>query len=124
MQVRNFRRFGSKLRWIGTLCVLVLTGALVGAFASNGGGAASAPDRGATSRHLDPSTLAKVQRTVRQFKDDEHTPGVLVGIWSPKGTFVMRTVWPISPPGSHFVPTCSSRSPVRPRPLRPISFFS
>ena len=85
---KNFRRFGSKLRWIGTLGVLVLTGALVGVFASNGGGAASAPDRGAISRHLDPSTLAKVQRTVLQFKETNHTPGVLVGIWSPRGTFV------------------------------------
>ena len=87
---KESRRFGSKLRWIGTLSVLVLTGALVGVFVSNGG-AASAPDRGAINRHLDASTLARVQRTVLQFKETNHTPGVLVGIWSPKGTFVSAT---------------------------------
>ncbi len=88
---KETRRFGSKLRWIGTLSVLALTGALVGALVSNGGDAASAPDRGAISRPLDPSTLAKVQHTVLQFKETNHTPGVLVGIWSPKGTFVSAT---------------------------------
>jgi len=36
-------------------------------------------------------TRAKVEQTVRQFKDTTHTPGVLVGIWSPKGTFVRAT---------------------------------
>jgi hypothetical protein len=30
----------------------------------------------------------RVKQTVRQFKDTTHTPSVLVGIWSPKGTFV------------------------------------
>jgi D-alanyl-D-alanine carboxypeptidase len=33
-------------------------------------------------------TRAKVEETVRQFKDRTHTPGVLVGIWSPRGKFV------------------------------------
>ncbi len=37
---------------------------------------------------LDAATLARVQGVVRQFQDTNHTPGVLVGIWSPKGTFV------------------------------------
>jgi D-alanyl-D-alanine carboxypeptidase len=32
-----------------------------------------------------------VRQTVRRFKDTNHTPGVLVGIWSPKGTFVSAT---------------------------------
>ena len=30
-------------------------------------------------------------KVVRQFQDTNHTPGVLVGIWSPKGTFVSAT---------------------------------
>ena len=46
-----------------------------------------------------PPTLAKVQQTVRQFKDRNHTPGVLVGIWSPKGTSSARPASPISRPG-------------------------
>ncbi len=37
---------------------------------------------------LDASTQAKVQRIVRQFQETNQTPGVLVGIWSPRGTFV------------------------------------
>jgi D-alanyl-D-alanine carboxypeptidase len=32
-----------------------------------------------------------VRQAVRRFKDANHTPGVLVGIWSPKGTFVSAT---------------------------------
>ena len=40
---------------------------------------------------LESSTLAKVKEIVRQFKDTNHTPGVLVGIWSPKGIFVSAT---------------------------------
>ena len=34
---------------------------------------------------------AKVQEIVRRFQDTNHTPGVLIGIWSPKGTFVSAT---------------------------------
>jgi D-alanyl-D-alanine carboxypeptidase len=37
---------------------------------------------------LDASTQAKVQQIVRQFQETNRTPGVLVGIWSPRGTFV------------------------------------
>jgi D-alanyl-D-alanine carboxypeptidase len=37
---------------------------------------------------LDAATLAKVKRVVQQFKNTNHTPGVLAGIWSPRGTFV------------------------------------
>ncbi|HZD64939.1 MAG TPA: serine hydrolase domain-containing protein, partial [Acidimicrobiales bacterium] len=40
---------------------------------------------------LNPATLAKVQQTVRIFQDTNRAPGVLVGIWSPKGTFVRAT---------------------------------
>ena len=46
---------------------------------SNGGTAAGA---------LDAATLAKVKRVIQQFKNTNQTPGVLAGIWSPRGTFV------------------------------------
>ena len=36
-------------------------------------------------------TRAKVEKIIRTFKDTNQTPGVLVGIWSPKGTFVRAT---------------------------------
>jgi D-alanyl-D-alanine carboxypeptidase len=88
---KETRRFSSKLLWIHTLSVLALTGALLSGFISNGVGAATAPDGGASSKPLDAATLASVQSTVLQFKDTNHTPGVLVGIWSPRGTFVSAT---------------------------------
>jgi D-alanyl-D-alanine carboxypeptidase len=37
---------------------------------------------------LDAATQTAVEQIVRQFQETNHTPGVLVGIWSPKGTFV------------------------------------
>ncbi len=49
-------------------------------------------------------TLARVQRTIRQFQDVNHTPGVLVGIWSPRGTFVSATG----------VADLATRAPLRP----------
>src|SRR5262249_36386762 len=48
-------------------------------------------DPTSTSNPLPAATRAKVERIVRQFQDTNHTPGVLVGIWSPKGTFVSAT---------------------------------
>ncbi|MEJ8672972.1 serine hydrolase domain-containing protein [Streptomyces sp. MS1.AVA.1] len=40
---------------------------------------------------LDAAAEAKVKDIVRRFQDTNRTPGVLVGIWSPKGTFVSAT---------------------------------
>jgi D-alanyl-D-alanine carboxypeptidase len=40
---------------------------------------------------LDAATQTAVEQIVRQFQETNHTPGVLVGIWSPKGTFVSAT---------------------------------
>jgi D-alanyl-D-alanine carboxypeptidase len=40
---------------------------------------------------LPAATRAKVEQIIRQFQDTNHTPGVLVGIWSPQGTFVSAT---------------------------------
>ncbi|MFF4433884.1 serine hydrolase domain-containing protein [Streptomyces sp. NPDC001513] len=46
---------------------------------------------GGDSGSLDAPTRAKVKQIVRRFQDTNRTPGVLVGIWSPKGTFVSAT---------------------------------
>ncbi|WP_392892891.1 serine hydrolase domain-containing protein [Streptomyces sp. LN699] len=53
--------------------------------------AGSAVSGGSDSGALDARTEAKVKQIVRRFKDTNRTPGVLVGIWSPKGTFVSAT---------------------------------
>jgi D-alanyl-D-alanine carboxypeptidase len=67
------------------IVVLVLAGALgASAFGSGSVGASA----GSPGGPLDARTLAKVEQTIRQFQDTNQTPGVLVGIWSPKGTFV------------------------------------
>ncbi|MEV6581194.1 serine hydrolase domain-containing protein [Streptomyces sp. NPDC051582] len=71
------------------LGALVLVGALaVSACESHGGIAVSS---GSDSAALDPPTTAKVKQIVRRFQDTNRTPGVLVGIWSPKGTLVSAT---------------------------------
>ncbi|MFJ5806441.1 serine hydrolase domain-containing protein [Streptomyces sp. NPDC093093] len=53
--------------------------------------AGSVVSGGSDSGALDARTEAKVKQIVRRFKDTNRTPGVLVGIWSPKGTFVSAT---------------------------------
>ncbi|MDN5933887.1 MAG: beta-lactamase family protein [Pseudonocardia sp.] len=40
---------------------------------------------------LPAATQAEVERLIRQFRETNNTPGVLVGIWSPQGTFVSAT---------------------------------
>ncbi len=39
-------------------------------------------------RHLPKRTQAKLRRVIRQFKQTNHTPGVLIDVWGPKGRFV------------------------------------
>lgn len=77
---------------------LVVVGALTLAACGPSGDTATPSDDGATSSGsaaadgpLDPSTLAKVQQTVDRFQAVNHTPGVMIGIWSPQGTFVSAT---------------------------------
>jgi D-alanyl-D-alanine carboxypeptidase len=81
-------------RYARRISALVVVGALLGpasAFGSSGSQTA-ARSGGSTAKGPFPArTLAKVKQAVRQFKDTNHTPGVLVGIWSPKGTFVSAT---------------------------------
>ncbi len=71
--------------WLGAL---VLVGVLaVSAYESHSDIEASS----SSSAALDAPTQAKVEHIVRRFQNVNRTPGVLVGIWSPKGTFVSAT---------------------------------
>src|SRR5262249_28408858 len=80
--------YGWWARWVVELGLV--SGLLGGssAFGSSAGNAAFAVGRQAASGPLPPRTLARVQQIVRQFRETNRTPGVLIGIWSPKGTFV------------------------------------
>ena len=70
---------------------LFLAGALfLGASASWAGDGRMSGQRDG-DKPLDGATQAAVGRIVRQFQETNHTPGVFVGIWSPKGTFVSAT---------------------------------
>jgi D-alanyl-D-alanine carboxypeptidase len=74
--------------------VVVVVGALFGAAlasVSSGASAASCSGGRAATRPLPLRTLARVRQAVRRFKDINHTPGVLIGIWSPRGRFVSAT---------------------------------
>jgi D-alanyl-D-alanine carboxypeptidase len=72
----------------GLVLVVVVTLLASAAWASG-----AAPERrdSQSANPLPAPTRAKVERIVRRFYDVNHTPGVLVGIWSPKGTFVSAT---------------------------------
>ena len=63
---------------------MLLVEVLVSASALAAWGSASE----AASNRLSGPARAKVEKVVRQFKTTNQTPGVLVGIWSPKGNFV------------------------------------
>ncbi len=82
-QATGHERNGRK---IGILILVV--GLTASACTASASGTPSKSNRGTAGAPLPASTLAKVQQTVRQFKDAANTPGVLVGIWSPKGTYV------------------------------------
>jgi D-alanyl-D-alanine carboxypeptidase len=70
---------------------LFLAGALfLGASASWAGDGRMSGQRSG-DKPLDAATQTAVEQIVRQFQETNHTPGVLVGIWSPKGTFVSAT---------------------------------
>jgi D-alanyl-D-alanine carboxypeptidase len=61
---------------------------LVGALVVVGVLAVTTLPASAAGRSFDARTSAKVDRTVRQFQRTNETPGVLVGIWSPEGSYV------------------------------------
>jgi D-alanyl-D-alanine carboxypeptidase len=71
--------------------VLIVVAALV-ASATWASGTTRAPRQAQSAGSSLPApTRAEVERIIRTFQDTNHTPGVLVGIWSPKGTFVSAT---------------------------------
>lgn len=55
------------------------------------GGGASTATQATAAGPLPAATRAEVERLIRQFQETNNTPGVLVGIWSPQGTFVSAT---------------------------------
>jgi CubicO group peptidase (beta-lactamase class C family) len=70
---------------------LIVVVALVGSAGWARGTPAERGDAQSNSGPLPAPTRAKVQEAIRQFQNTNHTPGVLVGIWSPRGTFVSAT---------------------------------
>ncbi|MFJ4283812.1 serine hydrolase domain-containing protein [Streptomyces massasporeus] len=70
-----------------------LLGALVlfSVLALSACGSNGASTKSSGSGSLDAATEAKLEDIVRRFQDTNRTPGVLVGMWSPKGTFVSAT---------------------------------
>jgi D-alanyl-D-alanine carboxypeptidase len=79
------------VRWIGALALVVAVLAGASACASSVASAASPPGGHTANGPLPAQTQAKIRQIIRRFMDTNHTPGVLVGIWSPKGTFVSAT---------------------------------
>jgi D-alanyl-D-alanine carboxypeptidase len=87
-----------------TALVVIVAVALVASAGWASGTSLEERDPKSVSSPLPAPTRAKVERIVRRFYDVNHTPGVLVGIWSPKGTFVsakgvadLATGTPLSP---------------------------
>jgi D-alanyl-D-alanine carboxypeptidase len=85
--LRTSRSRGRRTRSSGA-AVLLAAGALVLSACGSNGAATAAASELRAGGPLDAQTLAKVERTVQRFQDTNHTPGVMVGIWGPKGTFV------------------------------------
>jgi D-alanyl-D-alanine carboxypeptidase len=76
------------------LAVLALIGALLAAMSASWASAATTAARSRAhpvTRPLPARIQAKVRNTVRLFRDRTRAPGVMVGIWSPRGTFVSAT---------------------------------
>ena len=76
------------------LAVLALIGASFAAMSASWASAATAAPRSRehpATRPLPARIQAKVRKTVRLFRDRTRAPGVMVGIWSPRGTFVSAT---------------------------------
>lgn len=89
--IRSRRRAVAAAKRCAAVCVLVLTGGPLTActFSTSSAPSSSAPRT--ASGPLSAPTLAKVKQLVHEFYTKNRTPGVLVGIWSPQGTFVSAT---------------------------------
>jgi D-alanyl-D-alanine carboxypeptidase len=78
-------------RRLGAVTLAVGSLGAVSAVCAGGATAATPSSKGTATHGLPASIEAKVRQTVRQFQKRTQAPGVLVGIWSPKGTFVSAT---------------------------------
>ena len=91
---RQLGRLVSSGRHARRIGALVVVGVLLGAASAFG---SSGSDTAARSRALTAGgplparTEIKLRQIVRRFQTTNRTPGVLVGIWSPKGTFISAT---------------------------------
>jgi D-alanyl-D-alanine carboxypeptidase len=76
---------------IGAVVLIVVL--LAGSLAFGASEAVAAAPRGGrtASRPLPAPTRARVREIVRRFQTTNRTPGVMVGIWTPRGTFVSAT---------------------------------
>jgi D-alanyl-D-alanine carboxypeptidase len=92
------RRTGHAAEWRRVRAVAAL--AAVGVFAMSactagtGNPAEEAGDAGTSSPTedaFDADTVAQFDELVREFQDVNQTPGALIGVWSPQGTYVSAT---------------------------------
>lgn len=73
---------------------LALIGTLLGGAPAFGASETTGPSpsgRNTASGPRPARTQAKVRQIVRRFRTTNRTPGVLIGIWSPRGRFVSAT---------------------------------
>jgi D-alanyl-D-alanine carboxypeptidase len=84
----NYRCFSPR---IGALALIFASLAGASAFGSSEAKAASPSGAGTANGLLPAPTLARVRQIVRRFQTTNRTPGVMVGIWSPRGRFVSAT---------------------------------
>lgn len=71
---------------------LVVAGALILSACASGASPTPVPSASGTAdAAFDDATLERVDEAIDQFKATNKTPGALIGIWSPQGTYVSAT---------------------------------
>ena len=84
-------RYGWCAQRVGAVALVVASLAGASAFVATPAIAASPSGGHAASGPLPASIRVRVRQIVRRFQTTNRTPGVMVGIWSPRGTFVSAT---------------------------------
>lgn len=89
---------GRGRRWAALVAVLAAVGLLAASGcsgdASDAAGTSTSTVGSATagtSPQLDEATVQRLDELVREFQEVNQTPGALIGIWSPQGTYVSAT---------------------------------
>lgn len=91
------RRRGRAVAALLTVGVLAVSASACGvagsdARSSSPGSSATAASAGtSTGAAFDAATVEQLDELVRQFQDVNQTPGALIGVWSPHGTYVSAT---------------------------------